>query len=103
MEGRDFAVYDKNKVNIYNGKKAKIFITEEAVLKGYRCPCEKIWKIPLIEDFQNENTDTIILDSEDGRQYIHALYQIPTTEDVMDTLHFMLDVAPSTSEGIYHV
>ena len=60
-----FAVYEKNKVNIYDGKKEKIIITEEVVLKGYRCLREKLWRIPLIKYFQNENTDTIILNSED--------------------------------------
>ena len=53
VEGGYFAVYDENKVNIYDGKKSKIFIIEEAVLKGYRCPCEKPWRIPLVKDVQN--------------------------------------------------
>ena len=35
VEGGYFAVYDENEVNIYDGKKAKIIITEEAFLKGY--------------------------------------------------------------------
>ena len=35
MEGGYFTVYDENEVNIYDGKKAKIIITEEAFLKGY--------------------------------------------------------------------
>ena len=41
VEGGYFAVYDENEVNIYDGRKAKIIITEEAVLKGYICPQEK--------------------------------------------------------------
>ena len=53
MEGGYFAIYDKNEVNIYDGRKAKIIILEEAVLKGYRCPCEKPWRIPLVKDVQN--------------------------------------------------
>ena len=40
-EGGYFSFYDKNKVNIYDGRKEKIIITEEAVLKWYRCPREK--------------------------------------------------------------
>ena len=103
MEGVYFALYDENEVNIYDGKKAKIIITEEAVLKDYRCPREKLWRIPLIEDVQNENTDTIILNIEDGQKSLNTLYQVPTTEYVMDTLHFILDGKPSTSEGIYHM
>ena len=42
VEGGYFAVYDKNEVNIYDGRKAKIIITEEAVLRGYRCSHEAL-------------------------------------------------------------
>ena len=90
VEGGYFAVYDKNEVNIYDGKKAKIIITDEAVLKGYRYTREKLWRIPLIEDVRNDNTDTIILDNKDGRQSFNELFQVPTTKDVMETLHFIL-------------
>ena len=72
VEGGYFAVYDENEVNIYDGKNAKIIITEEAFLKGYRFPREKLWRIPLIKDVQNENTDTIILNSKDGRQSLNT-------------------------------
>ena len=34
VEAGYFAVYDENEVNIYDGRRAKIIITEEAVLKG---------------------------------------------------------------------
>ena len=44
-------------------KKSIIIITEEAVLKGYRYPREKLWRIRLIKYVQNENNDTIILNS----------------------------------------
>ena len=47
--------------------------------------------------------DTIILNSKDGLQYLNTRYQVPSTEDIIDTPHFMLDGAPSTSEGIHHV
>ena len=60
-------------------------------------------RIPLVKDVQNENTDTIILNSKDRLQSLNTRYQVPTTEDVLDTLHFMLDGAPATSEGIHHL
>ena len=77
--------------------------TEEAVLKGYRCPREKLWRIPLVKDVQNENTDTLILNSKDKLQSLNTSYQVPTTADIIDTLHFMSDGAPATFEGIRHV
>ena len=65
VEGVYFAVYDKNEVNIYDGRKTKKIITEEAVLKQYRCRRERLWRIPLVKDVQNENTDTVIINSKD--------------------------------------
>ena len=59
--------------------------------------------ISLIKDVQNENTDTIILNSKDGRKSLNTRYRVPTTEDVIDTLNFMLDGAQCTSKGIHHV
>ena len=103
MEGGYFAVYDEDEVNIYDGRKAKIIITEEAFLRGYRCPREKLWRIPLVKDVQNENIDTLIFNSKYQLQSLNKRYQVPTTADVIDTLHFMIDGAPSTSEGIHHV
>ena len=38
-----FAVYNDKELNIYDGNKAKIYITEEAVLQGFRCPTSKLW------------------------------------------------------------
>ena len=103
MGGGYFAVYDKNEVNIYDGRKSKTIITEEAVLKGYRCPRKKLWRIPLVKYVQNENTDTLILNSKDRLQSLNTRYQVPTTSDFIDTLHFMIDGAPDTSKGIHHV
>ena len=95
--------YDKNEVNIYDGRKAKITITEEVVLKGYRCPREKLWRIPLVKDVQNKNTDTLILNSKDRLQSLNKHHQVPITTDVINTLHFMIEGTPATSEGIHHV
>ena len=72
VEGGYFSVYDKNELNIYDGRKTKIIITEEAVLKGYRCPREKLWRIPLVADVQNENTDTLLLKSKDRLQSLNT-------------------------------
>ena len=90
LEGVYFALYDENEVNIYDGRKAKILITEEGVLKGCRCPHEKLWRIPLVKDVKNENTDTLILNNKDQLQSLNTRSQVPTTTDIIDTLHFML-------------
>jgi hypothetical protein len=74
-----FAVYDDKEVKIYDGNKAKIYITEEAVLQGFRCPTSKLWQIPLTSNITNQNTETVLLDSPDGRQSLNVMYVVPST------------------------
>ena len=59
--------------------------------------------MPLVKDVQNENTDTLILNSKGWLHSLNTRYQVPATADIIDTLHFMSDGAPATSEGIHHV
>ena len=56
------AIYNKEEVNYYNAKTTKITISEEAVLKGWRCPITGLWQLPLVENPVNLNTDTLLLD-----------------------------------------
>ena len=59
------AVYDENEVNFYN--KEDVIITAESVLRGYKCPRSKLWRVPLKPLIVNENEDTLILDSACGQ------------------------------------
>jgi hypothetical protein len=56
------AIYDKEEVNFYDVKTTKITVSEEAVLKGWRCPAAGLWRLPLVENPVNLNTDTLLLD-----------------------------------------
>jgi hypothetical protein len=56
------AIYDKEEVNFYNAKTTKITISEEAVLKGWQCPVAGLWRLPLVANPVNLNTDTLLLD-----------------------------------------
>ena len=53
LSGRKFAkagyisICDGKEVNIYDGRTAKITVSEEAVLKGWRCPHQNLWRVPL--------------------------------------------------------
>ena len=73
-------------------------ITEEAVLKGYRFLRKKLWRITLVADVQNKNIDTLLLNSKDRMQSLNTCYQVPTTADIIDTLHFMSDGESATSK-----
>ena len=52
------AVYNKHEVKFYITKTMMITVSEEAVLTGLRCPTTCSWRIPLIENPVNINTDT---------------------------------------------
>ena len=75
------AVYDKDEVNFYD-KTAKIQISEEAVLKGYRCPVSGLWRVALREQIEDEKVDTLILDSPCGTQSLNTLYEVPRTDKI---------------------
>ena len=62
------SIYDVNEVNIYDGRTSKIRISEAAVLKGWRFPVTKLWRIPLKANITNSNTYTLLLKSWYGQQ-----------------------------------
>ena len=62
------SIYYGDKVNIYCGGTAKMKISEAEVLKGWRYSVERLWHIPLTANITKLNTDTLLLNSPDGRQ-----------------------------------
>ena len=72
------AVYDNEEVNFYN-KTARIQISEEAVLKGYKCKQTKLWRVPLQDTIQDEHADILILDSPCGMHSLNTLYEVEQT------------------------
>ena len=59
-------VYNRKEVNIYNGHTTKIIVSEEALLKGWRCPRSTLCHIPLTSQVKNLNTDSLLLNSSNG-------------------------------------
>ena len=98
-----FTVYDDKEVNIYDGKTAKIYITEEAVLRGYRCTHSKLWRIPLRDTVTNQNTQTVLLNSPNGRQSLNSMYHVPSTETIIGKLGILLNERPDPKEAINNV
>ncbi len=54
-------VYDNKKVNYYKKATTKIIVSENAVLRGWQCPRDKLWHVPLVPDVWNLNMDMILL------------------------------------------
>jgi hypothetical protein len=56
------AIYDKEEVNFYTPKTTKITVLEDAVLKGWQCLAAELWRLPLVDNPVNLNTNTLLLD-----------------------------------------
>ena len=58
-------------------------MSEDAVLKGWRCPRTKLWRIPPQAQVTNLNMHTLLLNVPTGRESLNYLYTIPTTASVL--------------------
>jgi hypothetical protein len=72
-------VYDDKEVNYYEKATTKIIVSEEAVLRGWRCPRDKLWRVPLTPDVRNQKTDTIVLDHPLGHASLNSMYEVAST------------------------
>ncbi len=52
---------------------------EDAVLQGWQRPHDKLWRVPLVPDVQNLNTDTILLDHPLGHLSLNGMYEVANT------------------------
>ena len=96
---------DGYKVNIYDGRTSKITVSEEAVLKGWRFPRTKLWRIPLRAQVTDLNIHTLILHGPTGYESLNLLYNVPPSAYVMDYIElFNNDPAcPEAGEAINNV
>ena len=62
------SIYDGDEVNIYDGRTTRIKVSEKSVLKGWRFPSTKLWKISLRDKLTYINKDTVVLTSKEGQQ-----------------------------------
>ena len=72
-------IYDGKEVNFYDSNTTKIIVSEEAVLKGWRCPKSTLWRIPLTSQVKTLNTDTLLVDIPDGQHSLKYMYEFPQT------------------------
>ena len=82
------AIYDENEVNFFDAKTTKIIVSADAVLKGWRCPSTKLWRVPLVPIVTNLNTDTIILDHPSGQNSLNSMYTVETNQISREQWHF---------------
>jgi hypothetical protein len=74
------AIYNKLEVNYYDAKTTKITVSNDAVLKGWRCLKTRLWRVPLVEHPTNVNVDTPLLDHPTKLENLNSLYEVQTTQ-----------------------
>jgi len=87
------AVYDKEEVKFYDAKTTKVMITEEAVLTGFRCPKVGLWRVPLVENPTNLDTDTLILDHPTKLASLNSMYEVITTTATQERISQLMGQA----------
>ena len=79
-------VLDKESAKIYDGEKAIIKVTEEAILKAYRGK-SGLWRIPLKHNVVNENTDTVIWARPEEQEYAAHVFELPSAKETIRYMH----------------
>jgi hypothetical protein len=100
VEADYVAIYNKQEVNFYDATTIKIVVLEEAVLKGWRCPVTKLWRVPLVDKPDNLNTDTLQLDHPTQLKNLNKLYEVQTTQK--SRLHICALLAQTNKEEYVH-
>jgi len=59
--------------------------------------------MPLTSNVTNQNTETVLLDSLDGRHSLNSMYVVPSTKQIRTKLSILLDHRPDPKEAINHV
>jgi hypothetical protein len=62
IDANYIAIFDKDEVKIFDANNTEITVSRAAILRGWRCPDTKLWRIPLVKHVTNANTDTILCD-----------------------------------------
>ena len=54
-------IFDEEEVNIYDANNTEITVSRGAILKGWRMKDTGLWRVPLVKNVKNLNTDTVII------------------------------------------
>ena len=98
------SICDGEEVNIYDGRTARIEVSEAAVLRGWRCPRSKLWRVPLQAKVTNLNAHTLLLDGPNGTESLNSLYSLPSSTTMLNHIEaFTQGPTPSPVEAINNV
>ncbi len=89
-------IFDKEAVNIYDANETTITVTRGAILRSFKCPTTGIWRIPLVDLVQNNNTDTVIVNCPPSEflpacpppaNATHNMYKLKTQPELVQYYH----------------
>ncbi len=89
-------IFDKEAVNIYDANETTITITRGAILRGFKCPKTGMWRIPLVDLVQSNNTNTVIINCPPSEflparpppaDAIHNVYELKTQPELVQYYH----------------
>ncbi len=78
------AIFDKDKLNIYNANKTSIVVSRGTILLGWQCKQTHLWQDPLIKNIQNNRCPTEFLpDRPLPSEAIHNVYELKTQPELV--------------------
>ena len=66
-----------------------IKVSKEAILQGWR-DASGLWRVPIKDEVENKNTDTLLIDQPAPEQAGHTVYELASTEKTIRYLHAAL-------------
>jgi hypothetical protein len=91
-------IFTKDEVQVFDAELAKVSVDGDAVMKGWRCPMTKLWRVPIKPTWTNTNTDTTLLSREatdlimakrdaNPHEFVNSVYELPNLEQVVAWYH----------------
>ena len=96
-------ICDNKEVNIYDGRTAKIVVSEEAVLEGWFFPKARMWRVPLQPHIINNDTDTLLLNGPTGTESLNKTYTVLNSARILQHIKTCCDDRPVPDEAINNV
>ena len=96
VDARYITTFDGEEVNIYYASDTQITVTRGAVLRGWQDKTCGLWRILLVKNITNKNTQTalvqvppmeILYDCPNANESIHNVYEIKTKPEMIRYYH----------------
>ena len=87
-------------MSLYDSKTAKISVSKEAVLTGWRCPTSNMWCIPLVKcAITNDNTQTLLINEKFQPQ--DPRYTLLTNAQMHEQINAVTAAPTDTINNVY--